>query len=434
MKISIFGLGYVGCVSMGCLAKDGYHVIGIDLVDSKIEMINNGKATIVEKDIDELIYEQWKQGKIRATKDFMKAVNETDVSIICVGTPSTNEGHLNLEAVFNTAKQIGKGLKEKNKFHVIAIRSTVLPGTNFKVGKIIEKFSKKKRNIHFGVASNPEFMREGTSIQDYYNPPYIILGSDSAKAIKVMQNIYSNINVPIEKTEIEIAEIIKFVNNSFHALKITFANEIGNICKRLKIDSHKLMDIFCKDRRLNISPYYLRPGFAYGGSCLPKDLKALRTIAHDFYLNSPILESIEASNKNQIDVAFNMVVNKGKKKIGILGLSFKKGTDDLRNSPAVELAEKLLGKGYEILIYDDKVNLSRLTGKNKEFISKRIPHISKLISDNLENVVSNSELLIVTNDDKIFKDLEKKFPDKIIIDLIRISKNKSSGNYNGICW
>ena len=434
MNISIFGLGYVGCVSLGCLAQNGHNVIGVDIVDSKINLINNGKPTIIEKDIDKIIYEQWKKGRISATKDYIQTVKDTEISIICVGTPSTNEGHLNLKYIYNTSKQIGECLRKKEGFHIIVIRSTVLPGTNRKVGKIIEEVSGKKRNRHFAVVSNPEFLREGTAVQDYYNPAITVLGSDNIEAIQIMKDIYKDINAPIEETEIEVAEIIKYVNNSFHALKISFANEVGNICKKMNIDSHKVMELFCKDTHLNISPYYFKPGFAYGGSCLPKDLKGLKTLAHDFYLDSPILESIELSNKNQKDIAFEMIVNKGKKKIGILGLSFKKGTDDLRYSPTVELTEKLLGKGYSILIYDERVNLSRISGTNKEYIEKHIPHLSRLITDDFDYVVSNSELLVVTHNYDKFRNLHIRYPNKVVIDLFRISEKQSGGNYEGICW
>ncbi len=313
MNISIFGLGYVGCVSLGCLAQNGHNVIGIDIIDSKINLINNGKPTIIEKDIDKIIYEQWKKGKISATRDYRNAVNDTDISIICVGTPSTDEGNLNLNFVYEVSKQIAEGIKKKSNFHVVVIRSTVLPGTNKKVGENLENFSGKKRNIDFAVVSNPEFLREGTAVSDYYNPSITVLGSNNKNAIETMKRVYKEINAPVAVTDIEVAEIIKYVNNSYHALKISFSNEIGNICKKLNIDSHKVMELFCKDTHLNISTNYFKPGFAYGGSCLPKDLKGLKTLAHDFYLNSPILESIELSNENQKRIAFDMIVKKGKK-------------------------------------------------------------------------------------------------------------------------
>jgi GDP-mannose 6-dehydrogenase len=299
MNISIFGLGYVGCVGMGCLAKNGHKIIGVDVLNAKIDLINQGKPTIVEKDIDRIIAEQFNKGNISATSDYKKAVLETDLSLICVGTPSTPEGHLNLDYIFQTACQIGEALADKDGFHVIAIRSTVLPGTNEKVGELITQHSGKIRNTDFGVVSNPEFLREGTAVEDFFNPPLTLLGSDNDFSLEKMEQLYAGVTGPIEKVEINVAEIIKYVNNSFHALKIVFANEVGNICKKLNIDSHEVMRIFCMDKQLNISPYYFKPGFAYGGSCLPKDLKALNTIAHDLYIDTPVLNSIEKSNEAQ---------------------------------------------------------------------------------------------------------------------------------------
>lgn len=434
MNISIFGLGYVGCVSLGCLAKNGHKVIGVEVSDTKINLINQGKPTIIEKDIGDIIFSQWKNKMISATKDYFQAVLNSDISIICVGTPSTNKGHLNMEIIYNTSKQIGEGIKKKKTFHVVVIRSTVIPGTNREIGNIIEKTSGKKLNKDFAVVSNPEFMREGTSVKDYYNPPFTVIGSENERAINLMKEVYKDINAPIEITPIEVAEIIKFVNNSFHALKITFANEIGNLCKKLGIDSHKVMELFCKDTHLNISPYYFKPGFAYGGSCLPKDLKAIQTLSHDYYLNSHVLQAIELSNENQKKIAFDLIMHKGKKKIGILGLSFKKGTDDLRFSPIMEITEKLLGKGFEILIYDEKVNISNIVGANKEYIDKHIPHLVRLMSDDLNYVVEKSELLVISQNEQKFKDIEKNNKDKIIIDLVRITNRPSRENYEGICW
>ena len=309
MNISVFGLGYVGCVSLGCLARDGHNVYGVDINREKVDLINKGKPTIVEKDIDKIIKEQYERERIKATSDYKQAVLATDVSIICVGTPSTREGHLNLKHIFTVAEHVGESLKIKDKFQTIVIRSTVIPGTNYKVGEIIEKISGKKRNVDFGIVSNPEFMREGTAVDDYYNPAIIVIGGDNNRSLEVAKNLYKNINAPIEETMIEVAEIIKFINNSFHALKISFANEVGNICKKSGIDSHKVMRLFCKDSKLNISSNYFRPGFAYGGSCLPKDLRAFKTIAHDNNLISPVIESIEKSNTNQKQIAFEIITS-----------------------------------------------------------------------------------------------------------------------------
>ena len=434
MNISIFGLGYVGCVSLGCLAKNGHHIIGVDVVDNKINLINKGKPTIIEKDIDIIIENQWREGRVSATKNYSEAVAKTDVSIICVGTPSTPEGHLNLNYIYQTAEQIGEALKQKNDFHVIVIRSTVLPGTNKKVGEIVEKISGKKRNEGFAVVSNPEFLREGTAVADYYNPAITVLGGDDEKALNIMSEIYGDINASIEIVDIKVAELIKYVNNSFHALKITFANEVGNISKKLGINSHEVMELFGKDDQLNISTYYFKPGFAYGGSCLPKDLKGLKTLAHDLYLKSPLLNAIEESNDFQKEIAFDMIENAGSKNVGVLGLSFKKGTDDLRYSPIVAIVERLLGKGYNLSIYDENVNYTKISGTNKDFIDSQIPHLSNLIIDDLRKVINDNDTIVITHNNLEFRGLVEKFPSKIFIDLVNIERNKKSNNYNGICW
>lgn len=303
MNISIFGLGYVGCVSLACLADKGHRMTGVDVVPHKNRLINQGKPTIIEKDIDTLLDQNWRAGRIKATEDATKAVLESEISIICVGTPSDANGHLSLDAVFETAARIGKALEEKSRFHIVAIRSTVLPGTNKKVGEIIAQQSGKKRNEAFAIVSNPEFLREGSAVKDFNNPPVTVIGTDNETAADKVAELYKGFNSPIEKTSIEIAELIKYVNNSFHALKVSFANEVGNICKKMNIDSHQLMHLFCMDKQLNLSAYYFKPGFAFGGSCLPKDLRAFKTMAHDFYLESPILNAIMESNENQKQLA-----------------------------------------------------------------------------------------------------------------------------------
>lgn len=434
MNISIFGLGYVGCVSLGCLAQNGHRVYGVDVVQNKLDLINAGKPTIIEKDIDKIIAEQREKGNISATSDFTEAIHNTDVSIICVGTPSSKEGHLNLTYVFKVAEEIGTALQSKDSFHAVAIRSTVFPGTCAKVAEIIEKFSGKKANVDFALVANPEFLREGTAVKDYYNPAITVIGSESEKAAQMVGSLYEDLEAPIEYVDMPEAEIIKYVNNSFHALKIVFANEIGNICKSMDIDSHEVMRLLCMDDRLNISPYYLKPGFAYGGSCLPKDLKGLKTIAHDHYLQVPVINAISASNEEQINVAYDMVVSKPSKKIGILGLSFKSGTDDLRYSPAVELAERLAGKGYELAIHDENVNLSKITGTNKDYIDHHIPHLSEIITNDLDAVLEQSETLIVTQNKDQYAGLPALFEEKVFIDLVRIKNEQKLRNIDGIGW
>ena len=435
MNISIFGLGYVGCVGAACLAHMGHKVTGVDVSATKVNLINSGRPTIIERDIEDLCRTAHEQKRLSATTDVEAAIAATDISFVAVGTPSTHEGHLNLEYIYQVARQIGEALAHKDTFHIIAIRSTVLPGTNARVGEIIAEASGKKRNEDFAVVSNPEFLREGTSVHDFLNPPLTLVGTDSPRAETIFHELYKDLPAEYISTDIKVAEIMKYVNNTYHALKIVFANEVGNICKGLDIDSHKVMDIFCRDRHLNISPYYFKPGFAYGGSCLPKDSKALRTLARDMYIDVPVLNSIDPSNELQKANAVEMIMSKGKRNVGILGLSFKAGTDDLRCSPIVSVVETLLGKGFAISIYDKNVKISQLTGTNREFIMARIPHLQHFVTDNLDKVASESDVLVVTNKEPEFKDLLKKYPGKVIIDLVRIWDTVDyDGIYEGISW
>jgi GDP-mannose 6-dehydrogenase len=436
MNISIFGLGYVGCVSLGCLAQNGHTVIGVDVSIDKVNQINNGMATIVENDIDKIIAKQHRAGRISATQDGEFAVLHSEVSIVAVGTPSTEKGHLNLDHVFRVAENIGTALMNKSDFHVIAIRSTVMPGTCEKFAHIVEEKSGKTNHIDFAVVDNPEFLREGTAVDDYCHPPLTLIGSNSAKASGIMSSLYKELPSEIVITDVKVAEIMKYVNNAFHALKISFGNEIGNICSAMDIDSHSVMEIYCKDTQLNISPYYFKPGYAYGGSCLPKDLKALQTLAHDLYIPIPVINSIEQTNELQKQRAVSLLSKYFGKKIAMLGLSFKAGTDDLRNSPSVELIEILLGRGFDIGIYDHNIQLAKLTGKNREYINSRIPHFSNLLADNLDMLIKQSDVIIISNKEKLFLDKLQYISGKIIIDMVRIDEKNIhiQNDYKGINW
>lgn len=435
MNISIFGLGYVGCVGAACLADLGHHVIGIDVVENKVRLLNEGKPTIIEADVEELVRAAHEKKLIEATTDVAYAVKNSDVTFIAVGTPSTKQGHLNLNYIYTAARQIGEALKEKDTFHIVAIRSTVLPGTNQKVGEIIAEASGKARGEAFTVVSNPEFLREGTAVKDYMNPPLTLIGTDSEVAEKVFRELYAPIPGEFISTDIGVAEIMKYVDNTYHGLKIVFANEVGNICKALGIDSHKVMEIFCKDKQLNISPYYFKPGFAYGGSCLPKDSKALRTLAYDLYVDVPVINAINPSNELQKKNAVDIIESKGLKKVGLLGLSFKEGTDDLRCSPIIDVAETLLGRGYEIRIYDHNVALSMKTNTNADFIMAKLPQLYDAITDDLDAVCRESDVLVITNKDKRLADLPARYPHKAIVDLVRqYNELDYDGSYEGISW
>ena len=435
MNISIFGLGYVGCVSLGCLAKNGHQLVGVDVSSSKVEQINSGKATIIEKDIDVIIAEQRAAGRLSATTDTHSAVHATELSIVAVGTPSTDKGHLDLTHIFNVARNIGQALKDKKSFHVIAIRSTIMPGTCDKFAGIVEEVSGKKRNVEFAMVDNPEFLREGTAVFDYFNPPLTLIGSDHQESAEKVASLYRQLPAEVFITDLRVAEIMKYINNTFHALKISFGNEIGNICSELAIDSHKVMEIFCKDTQLNISPYYFKPGFAYGGSCLPKDLKGLQTLAHDLYVDVPLIDSIHKTNDIQIQRAIKMIYKYWNKRLGFLGLSFKAGTDDLRNSPAVSVIEALLGKGCDIRIYDKNINLARITGTNKEYIDSHIPHLSNLMVSDAAKLVEECDVIIINNKEKEFVELVKQIENKIIIDFVRIDESLlAKPNYIGGNW
>ena len=416
-------------------AQEGHTVFGIDVDEKKVELINSGKATIIEEGLDSLISEGVNNGRITASTDWESAIQKSDVGIICVGTPNTNNGHLNVEHVYRVAEQIGNSLKKKNNFFTLTIRSTVTPGTNRYVKNLIEKLSGKKENIDFAVISNPEFLREGNAIEDFFNPPYTVIGGCSEKGINSVRELFSFTPTPIKVVDIQIAEMIKFLNNSYHALKVAFANEVGRICKSMNVDSYDLMELFVEDTQLNISKIYFKPGFSYGGSCLPKDLKALSLIAHDRYIQVPILRAIDNSNSLHSDYVFRLVECKNVKKIGIFGLSFKPSTDDLRFSPSLELCEKLIGKGYDVSIYDENISLSKLVGKNKDFLLKHLPHIDKLLKMNIIDFFGSCDLIVfVHNSNKILTNLKHIKEDTIIIDIAKISELAEMKFYEGVCW
>lgn len=435
-NISIFGLGYVGCVSMSCFSKMNYKVIGIDINEDKVLLINSGYATIVENEVDNLIKDGKSKGLIEATSDDHYGVVNSDISFICTGTPNTINGHLDISSVLKVAERIGIALKHKNTFHTIIIRSTVNPGTNEIVKNIISFQSGKSPENNFAVVSNPEFLREGSAVKDFFNPPYTVVSSESSVGIKIILDLYKNIIGEKFIVDIQIAELIKFVNNSYHALKVAFGNEIGRICKSLNIDSIKLMDLFCKDTVLNISPYYFKPGLAYGGSCLPKDLKALQIMSADKYTSVPLLDSVSKSNEDHINYIFEKIVSFNKKNISFVSITFKEGTDDVRNSPALEICERLIGKGYNIRIYDKYLNLALLTGKNKNVLLDKIPYINNLLTESIEDVLNFGDIIVIANNDKSIKNqlIDSYDYNKIILDLSGVLYGIDDRLYDGICW
>lgn len=435
MNISVFGLGYVGCVTAACLASQGHRVIGVDINPVKVEELNSGKSPVSEKGLEEKISKSVKEKKLIATQDSCYAVENSDITFICVGTPSHFNGGLDIKYLERVSSEIGTCLKHKNKTHHVVNRSTSLPGTLDELSQLIHKHSGKKQGNGFRIASNPEFLREGSAIDDFYNPPYTIIGSNDPKINHLLKELYSFLKSPVYFTSVEEAEFVKYINNVFHALKITFANEIGRISKSLGIDSRKAMDFLTADRKLNISPKYLKPGFSFGGSCLPKDLRALNHYCRHNDIEIPLIESILKSNDTHSDYAFSLINRSGRSNIGFIGFSFKPDTDDLRESPAVSLAERLIGKGNQLLIYDQNVFKEKLIGANREFILKYLPHFFDLLTSDIKEIIDFAQVLIIVQPFDQLLQYKNRLGDKKIFDLTGWDELKEiSGDYIGLCW
>jgi GDP-mannose 6-dehydrogenase len=437
-RISIFGLGYVGAVSLACLARDGHQVIGVDVDPVKLDLIRSRKSPILEEGIQELMRDVVESGRVTVTQDASQALRDTEISFICVGTPSAPNGSQDLGAILRLAEQLGEALKEKRAFHTLVVRSTVQPGTiEEKIEPILERASGKKSGVDFGLCFQPEFLREGSSIRDYDHPPYTIVGGNCEQAVNAVREVFQHLEARFLVTHIRVAEALKMSCNAFHALKITFANEIGRVSQALGIDSHEVMRLVCADQRLNISPAYLKPGFAFGGSCLPKDLRALTHIARQNDIELPMLSSLLESNRAHIDHAVDMILKLGRPKVGMLGLSFKTGTDDLRESPLVLVAKRLIGEGCELRIFDPEVQLSRLLGANRSYIDANIPHLKSLMCPNMAEMVDPSEVILVGLQQTALNDLlqARVRPDQYLIDLVNLpNRDLLRCRYEGVCW
>ena len=439
LSVSIFGLGYVGSVSAACFASMGHKVIGVDLSRAKVEMLDSGRTPIIEARMSELVAEANQAGRLRATTDATDAVLNSEVSFVCVGTPSLKNGKLDLSHIENVAREIGAAIRQKKSPHVFVLRSTVLPGTTETIVlPILEKESGKKCGQDFTVCYNPEFMREGSAVADFLNPPYTILGASDTNHLAPLRELYKNVPATLYETAIPVAEMVKYFSNCYHALKVGFANEMGTMCKHLGVDAQAVTKIFTSDTKLNISPAYLSPGFAFGGSCLPKDLRAITYRAKELDLKLPVLESLMPSNAEHVDRAVDMVMSTGKKKIAQLGLSFKAGTDDLRESPQVQLIKRLMGEGLEVRVWDEDVSLGRLAGANRQYIEEVIPHIGSVLSADLEIVMCSAEVVILGNKSASKERLAQYLrPEQIVIDLIHLDRTKrpeGAKTYEGICW
>ena len=436
MRISIFGLGYVGAVCAGCLSARGHEVVGVDISEDKIDLINRGKSPIVEPGLEDLLQRGVESGYLRGTTNVATAVSETEVSFICVGTPSKKNGDLELNYIEGVCREIGFAMRDKQERHTVVVRSTVLPGTVKNVViPLLEDCSGKKAGVDFGVAVNPEFLRESTAIKDYDFPPMTVIGELDKSAGDLLESIYSELDAPIIRKGIDVAEMIKYTCNVWHAAKVTFANEIGNIAKAVGVDGREVMDVICQDHKLNLSKYYMKPGFAFGGSCLPKDVRALSYRATSLDVEAPLIGSLMRSNSVQVQHAFDIIAGYDKRKVALLGLSFKAGTDDLRESPLVELAEMLIGKGYELSIYDRNVEYARVYGANKDYIESKIPHVSSLLNSDFDAVVDNADIIVLGNSDEHFATLaQQTLENKQVLDLVGFMPTASRAGSEGICW
>lgn len=436
MKISVLGLGYVGTVTAACLAQEGHEVIGVDPVALKVDLVNAGRSPIIEEEIEKIIATAVRADRLRATQDPIKAIEETELSFVCVGTPSQSNGNLDLSYIRRVCEEAGMALKSKTSRHTVVIRSTILPGTMRRVViPILEERSGKRAGVDFGVCSNPEFLREGSAVKDFRLPAKTIIGEIDEASGASAAAVYANIDAPLFRVDLETAEMVKYIDNSWHALKIGFANEVGSLCKAVGVDADRAMRMFCEDKKLNISSAYLSPGFAFGGSCLPKDLRALVYTAKLLDLDLPILRSILPSNDLQVQRGLQLIMAQGHTKVGVLGFSFKAGTDDLRESPMIEVIERLVGKGYDLRIYDENVRLAKLVGANRDFVLNRIPHIAALMVEDIDAVLEHGTTIVIGNRDPEFRRIPSRLrKEQHIVDLAKIlhfeAKNRT---YDCIC-
>ena len=435
MKVTIFGMGYVGSVTAACLARQGHEVTGIDSDAGKAALINASQSPIMEPGLEEVLQTVVADGRLHAET---KCQVLGDISLVCVGTPSNDNGSLDLRQVLRVCEDIGGLLATAKNHHVVNFRSTVIPGTvEQTLIPLLEESSGRKAGKEFSVCMNPEFLRESTAMKDFYKPPFTVVGTSDEMGARTVSQLYEGVDAPLEIVPIRVAETIKYACNSFHALKVAFANEMGNLCKSLGVDSWQVMEIFCKDHKLNLSPYYLKPGFAFGGSCLPKDLRAINHLAKQLDLDLPVLNAVLPSNQIQIERAYHMVRKTGKTRVGVIGLSFKPQSDDLRESPTVAFIERLIGKGYQVAVFDDDVTLSSIRGKNKQFIERTLPHISSLLKTTLPEVMADAEILVLCKRNAALKKAAADINGECtVIDFVRDFQNgdPKPAHYDGICW
>ncbi len=438
MNVSIFGLGYVGAVSLACLAREGHRVIGVDIDPAKLALIRDGRTPVVEEGMVELMAKVVASGRVDVTDNVRQAVQDSDLSLVCVGTPSAPNGSQDQSAILRLAQELGQAIREKDRSHVLVFRSTLVPGTVETILRpLIEEASGKKEGTHFHICFQPEFLREGSSIRDYDNPPFTVVGANGQEPVRALKALFGHLPCDFHATSIRAAEMVKYCCNNFHAIKITFANETARLCEALGVDPFQVMDLVCRDTQLNISRAYLRPGFAFGGSCLPKDLRATAYLAKMRDVELPMLSGVLESNRAHVDYAIAKILASGKRRIGMIGLSFKTGTDDLRESPLVAVAEHLIGKGLSLLVYDPEVHLSRLLGANRRFIEQHVPHIGSVLRGEIETVIAESEVLVVgLSDPRVFQAIRSLAQNgQIVIDLVNMpDRTALRAHYVGLCW
>lgn len=438
MEVSIFGLGYVGAVSLACLARDGHKVVGVDIDPVKLDLIRSGKSPVIESGMPELMQAVVESGRVSVTDDVSRALDGSTVSFICVGTPSRSNGSQDQRAVLRLTEELGRCLAKRTGHHTFVYRSTLAPGTvEDTLIPMLEKLSGKREGVDFDVCFQPEFLREGSSIRDYDKPPFTVVGVRRREAAEPLRALFGHLPCEFQSTSVATAETLKYFCNIFHALKITFANEVGRLCQSLSVDPHEVMDLLCADRQLNISPAYLRPGFAFGGSCLPKDLRAIMHIAKGADVELPMLGGIMPSNRLQIDQAVEAVLSRGRPTVGMIGLSFKSGTDDLRESPLVTFAERLLGKGLKLSIYDPEVNISRLIGANRRYIEAAIPHIGSVMTEDSRKLLETSEVVVLglTDPHLVEQVLKTVKSHQLVVDLVGMTDRAGLNcEYRGVCW
>jgi GDP-mannose 6-dehydrogenase len=438
VKLAVFGMGYVGSVTSACLASLGHRVVGVDVVEWKVQELAQGRSPIVERDLPELITRGVRDGSLRATTDADAALADAEVVLVCVGTPSREDGSLDLGHSLQVTEQVGRALRRHPHRVIIVFRSTVLPGSvEGLLVPALERASGLRLGADFGVAYNPEFLREGTAVADFFDAPYAIVGASDAESARAVEELYRTLPGAVHQVDIRSAEMLKYVNNAFHALKVAFANEIGRLCQREGVDSHEIMRLFCLDTKLNISPHYLKPGFAFGGSCLPKDLRALTHRARERHLHLPVLEAILFSNDLHVQAAVSAIERQQKKRIGVLGLSFKAETDDLRESPIIRVIGALVGKGYEVLLHDHQVDVRRLLGANRKFLESEIPYLERVFQADPRRLVERSEVVVIANSHPNYRNVPEWASDgQVVVDLVRLLEPSAlpAGRYVGLAW